>query len=200
MGVLIPPDGQTPPRRAPWNCPGHGVEEDQRTCRWGEDIMREKIHPKYFEAATVVCSCGTTWTTGSTRERITTDVCYTCHPFFTGEQRIVDTEGQVDRFYKKLEARTQYQAQVAAREASKGSIDQPIVALGLGPRVENPLTAAGLDTVAKVVERLQTGGDDALLAIEGMGRKNVIDLKKRLRARGFLQDEAAAEPDAPAAE
>lgn len=67
--------------------------------------MREKIHPKYFENATVTCSCGNTWTTGSTRQHITTDVCFKCHPFFTGEQRIVDTEGQVDRFIKRLEKR-----------------------------------------------------------------------------------------------
>jgi large subunit ribosomal protein L31 len=65
--------------------------------------MKEKIHPKYFSEATVVCACGNTWKTGATVELIHTDVCSKCHPFFTGEQRIVDTAGQVDRFMRRLE-------------------------------------------------------------------------------------------------
>ena len=65
--------------------------------------MREKIHPEYYPNAKVVCSCGNTWTTGSTKPEIRTDVCNVCHPFFTGEQRIVDTAGQVDRFMKRLQ-------------------------------------------------------------------------------------------------
>ena len=64
--------------------------------------MKEKIHPKYYPQARVRCACGNTWTTGSTMPEISTDVCSSCHPFFTGEQRIVDSEGQVDRFYRRL--------------------------------------------------------------------------------------------------
>lgn len=67
--------------------------------------MKEGIHPKYFTQATVVCACGNTWKTGATVELIHTDVCSKCHPFFTGEQRIVDTAGQVDRFMRRLEKR-----------------------------------------------------------------------------------------------
>lgn len=151
--------------------------------------MKEKIHPKYFENAKIVCSCGNTWTTGSTRAEIHTDVCYKCHPFFTGEQRIVDTEGQVDRFYKKLEARVSYQSQQQARETAKQTVEQAIGSLGLDERVVTLLTGAGLNTVTELVEKVKAG-DEGLLAIEGMGRKNVIDIKKRLRARGFLKDEA----------
>ncbi|HLE28600.1 MAG TPA: 50S ribosomal protein L31 [Anaerolineales bacterium] len=150
--------------------------------------MKEGIHPKYYPEAKVICSCGNTWTTGSTRPEIRTDVCYNCHPYFTGEQRIVDTEGQVDRFYKKLEARNQYQATAAARTAARASTDQPVSALGLGERVEGTLTKAGLTTITLVLERLGVG-DDAMLAMDGLGRKGLIDLKKRLRARGFLAEE-----------
>ncbi len=150
--------------------------------------MKEGIHPKYYPEAKVICSCGNTWTTGSTRPEIRTDVCYNCHPYFTGEQRIVDTEGQVDRFYKKLEARNQYQATAAARTAARASTDQPVSALGLGERVEGALTRAGLTTITLVLERLGVG-DDAMLAVDGLGRKGLIDLKKRLRARGFLAEE-----------
>lgn len=75
--------------------------------------MKAEIHPKYYPNARVVCSCGATWLTGSTVPEIRTDVCSTCHPFFTGEQRIVDTAGQVERFMKRLERR---QSESARRE------------------------------------------------------------------------------------
>ena len=67
--------------------------------------MKPDIHPTYYPNARVICSCGATWLTGSTVEEIRTDVCSTCHPFYTGEQRIVDTAGQVERFMKRLERR-----------------------------------------------------------------------------------------------
>ena len=64
--------------------------------------MKQGIHPKY-QTATVSCACGTTWTTRSTRSTISVDVCSTCHPFYTGEQRIVDTAGQVERFMRRVQ-------------------------------------------------------------------------------------------------
>lgn len=62
--------------------------------------MKAKIHPQYQEAK-VVCSCGNTFTTRSTKPSLHTEVCSACHPFFTGEQRIVDTAGRVERFKKR---------------------------------------------------------------------------------------------------
>jgi large subunit ribosomal protein L31 len=64
--------------------------------------MKQGIHPTYQEA-TVVCSCGNTWTTRSTKSNLRVDLCNQCHPFYTGEQRIVDTAGQVERFMRRLE-------------------------------------------------------------------------------------------------
>jgi large subunit ribosomal protein L31 len=75
--------------------------------------MKANIHPTYYPNARVICSCGATWLTGSTVPEIRTDVCSTCHPFYTGEQRIVDTAGQVERFMKRLERR---QSESARRE------------------------------------------------------------------------------------
>lgn len=75
--------------------------------------MKENIHPTYYPTAKVICSCGATWLTGSTVPEIRTDVCSTCHPFYTGEQRIVDAAGQVERFMKRLERR---QSESARRE------------------------------------------------------------------------------------
>jgi large subunit ribosomal protein L31 len=63
--------------------------------------MKEKFHPKYFIDASVTCSCGNTFTTGSTRQTMRVELCNKCHPFFTGEQKIIDTAGRVERFNKK---------------------------------------------------------------------------------------------------
>jgi large subunit ribosomal protein L31 len=63
--------------------------------------MKEKIHPKYFTDATVTCSCGNSFSTGSTRQTLRVELCNKCHPFFTGEQKIIDTAGRVERFNKK---------------------------------------------------------------------------------------------------
>ena len=63
--------------------------------------MKEKIHPKYFLDAKVTCSCGNAFTTGSTRQTLKVELCNKCHPFFTGEQKIIDTAGRVERFNKK---------------------------------------------------------------------------------------------------
>lgn len=75
--------------------------------------MKPNIHPTYYTNARVICSCGNSWITGSTVQEIRTDVCSVCHPFYTGEQRIVDTAGQVERFMKRLERR---QSESARRE------------------------------------------------------------------------------------
>jgi large subunit ribosomal protein L31 len=77
--------------------------------------MKANIHPQYVEA-TVICSCGNTWKTRSTKPMLRTDLCSQCHPFFTGEQRIVDTAGQVERFMNKLGNRQE------GRTASKKQI------------------------------------------------------------------------------
>lgn len=152
--------------------------------------MKEGIHPQYYTKAKVVCACGNTWETGSTVETIYTDVCSQCHPFYTGEQRIVDTEGQVDRFYKRLQARQQYVDEQVEREASRTSPELTIEELELGTRTEGILKKAGFEVVGQALE-LMTQGDDALLAIDGIGRKTLADLKRALKRLGFeLPDQA----------
>jgi large subunit ribosomal protein L31 len=64
--------------------------------------MKTKIHPQYFPEAVVTCSCGATYTTGSTKSELRVEICNQCHPFYTGEQRIVDTEGRVDRLRRRF--------------------------------------------------------------------------------------------------
>ena len=63
--------------------------------------MKTDIHPEYYPEAQVICSCGNTFTTGATKPVLRVEVCSACHPFFTGEQRIVDTEGRVERIKRR---------------------------------------------------------------------------------------------------
>src|SRR5512139_982968 len=142
--------------------------------------MKEGIHPTYYPDAQVICACGNTWTTGSTIQVIHTDVCSQCHPFFTGEQRIVDTEGQVDRFYKKLQVRQQYLDEEEARKSARTSPNRPIDELGLGTRATEALSKAGITVVGDALDKLAEG-EAAILAVDGFGRKSLADLKKRLR-------------------
>ena len=154
--------------------------------------MKQGVHPIYYPDAQVICACGNTWTTGSTKKVIRTDVCSKCHPFYTGEQRIVDTEGQVDRFYKKLQVRQQYKQEMEAREAARTSLQRPITELDLGSRATEALAKAEITTVGHALEKLALG-EAALLAIDGFGRKSLADLKKRLRQFGYEIPEAAEE-------
>ncbi|NLN69234.1 MAG: 50S ribosomal protein L31 [Chloroflexi bacterium] len=156
--------------------------------------MKKEIHPQYYPEATVICgSCGATWKTGSTQPEIRTEVCSNCHPFYTGQQqRILDREGQVDRFYKRLQVRQDYIDEQLVKSESKVSPNRPVADLNLGTRVENVLKEAGLTTIGEILVRLE-GGEQALLEISGFGRKSLIDLKKTLRQMGYQLPEAAEE-------
>ncbi|MBI2862888.1 MAG: 50S ribosomal protein L31 [Chloroflexi bacterium] len=80
--------------------------------------MKSGIHPQFVEA-TVTCACGNTFKTLSIKPTIRIEVCSHCHPFFTGEQRIVDTAGQVERFMRRTGVKEQIEAQAARNRAEK---------------------------------------------------------------------------------
>jgi large subunit ribosomal protein L31 len=85
--------------------------------------VKPDIHPKYYEVE-ARCACGTTWKTRSTKPELHLEICSACHPFFTGRQKLVDTEGRVERFTKKYGAQTvegQKAATKARKDAKKGS-------------------------------------------------------------------------------
>ncbi len=147
--------------------------------------MKEGIHPQFYPQAQVVCACGNSWTVGATVPMIRTDVCSKCHPFFTGEQRILDTAGQVDRFLSRLRRRDEILAEARAREEALRSPDQPISVLELGSRAEAVLKAAGVETLGDALAKLEEG-DETLTNLRGFGIKSLATLKKRLRARGFV--------------
>lgn len=153
--------------------------------------MRENIHPTWYPEARIICACGNTWNVGSTVPEIRTDVCSACHPFYTGEQRIVDTEGQVDRFMKRLRVRDQIISDVETRDQERTSPDVPIADLGLDKRYTNILIENGIEVIGDLMARWETGGDQAILNIPGIGRKVLADTKKLMRARGYEVPETA---------
>jgi len=65
-------------------------------------MAKQDIHPKYYPEARVQCACGNTWTVGSTKEFIEVEICSSCHPFYTGKEKMMDTMGQVQKFRKRL--------------------------------------------------------------------------------------------------
>jgi len=84
--------------------------------------VKEGIHPKYQEVE-VRCACGNTFTTKSTKPELHLEICSACHPFFTGRQKLIDTEGRVERFTKKFGVQTSEQRKTAekAEKAAKAT-------------------------------------------------------------------------------
>lgn len=88
-----------------------------------EKQLQEKPEAQiaYFEAAKVVCACGNTFTTGSTKPEIRVEICSNCHPFFTGQEKFVDTEGRVERFQRLTAAKKEPKA----KKETEKKADQP---------------------------------------------------------------------------
>jgi large subunit ribosomal protein L31 len=155
--------------------------------------MKKDIHPVFYTDAKVTCACGNTWTTGSTRKEIHTEVCSKCHPFFTGEQqRLIDIEGQVERFKKKVKASLDYAEETKKRKSDKTSPERTVEELDLGKRPTEALLGAGIINVGDILVKLE-GGEAGLLELAGFGRKSLIDLKKKLRSLGYKLPAAAEE-------
>jgi large subunit ribosomal protein L31 len=173
--------------------------------------MKKDIHPKYYPEAKVVCSCGNTFTTGSTQELIRTDVCSACHPFFTGEQRIVDTAGQVERFMKRLEKREEFAADEQARigeaeeagdkqaEASKKKPDEAEAARAIAEKLR------GKKATAEKASK-EASGKPASKAAKASAKKSAKEAAKSAaaekpkRKRAAKKEAAASEESGGAAD
>jgi large subunit ribosomal protein L31 len=83
--------------------------------------VKEKIHPNWYPEARVHCACGSTFTTGSTLKEIAVEICAACHPLFTGQQKLIDTAGRVDKFNQRAAAAAKKQEEAATRQAAKES-------------------------------------------------------------------------------
>ncbi len=80
--------------------------------------MKKGIHPEYHDVA-VVCACGNTFKTRSTKKDLRVEICSECHPFFTGKQKLIDTAGRVERFQRRYQAAGDASAERAARDKKK---------------------------------------------------------------------------------
>lgn len=146
--------------------------------------MKVDIHPKVYDAKVTCASCGNTWITTSTKQELRVDVCSNCHPFYTGESaKLLDVEGQVDRFYKKVSAAQTFAEQQKAKEESLVVTNRSVDDLTLTPRATDALKKAGILTIGQVVEKLGEG-DAAMTAIAGFGQSALTTTKKKLRALG----------------
>ena len=90
--------------------------------------MKQKIHPTWHTDALVHCACGNTFTTGSTHQKISVEICSACHPLFTGQQKLIDTAGRVDKFNQRAAAAKRKQEEAAVRQAERDSKSVPVEA------------------------------------------------------------------------
>ena len=68
--------------------------------------MKKDLHPEYFPEAKIICACGNSFVTGATQEEIRVEICAKCHPFYTGEEKLIDTAGRVEKFTSKFKRST----------------------------------------------------------------------------------------------
>ena len=90
--------------------------------------MRQDIHPAYNEI-TVTCGCGNSFTTRSTKDKISVEICSNCHPFYTGRQKFVDTAGRVERFQRRWQSDAAKKAREAAATPAKKTVEEKIQAV-----------------------------------------------------------------------
>lgn len=148
--------------------------------------MKEGIHPKWYPDAKVVVDGEVVMTVGATIPEIRVEIWSGTHPFYTGTQRLLDTEGQVDRFMRRLQRREEYISTQQAQVESSTATNLSIEAMGLGARAEKALQDAEATIVQDILDLLAKG-EDALLAIPGIGQKALIDIKRFLRAEGLIE-------------
>lgn len=148
--------------------------------------MKKEIHPEWYPDAKVIVNGEVVMTVGSTKPELSVEIWSGTHPFYTGQQRILDTEGQVERFLKRLQRREEMLTEQEEDEEAHSPLALAIEEMELQTRAENALKEAGLTTVGDILERLKQG-EDALLAVHGVGQKALIDIKKFLRSEGVIE-------------
>jgi large subunit ribosomal protein L31 len=148
--------------------------------------MKKDIHPEWYPEAKVICNGEVIMTIGSTKPELHVEIWSGNHPFYTGQQRLVDTEGQVERFMKRLQRREEIKTEAEIQAEAHSPVSLSIEEIPLNTRSLNALKAEGLETVGDVLNRFEQG-EDALLAITGVGQKALIDIKKYLRANNLIE-------------
>lgn len=147
--------------------------------------MKKDIHPKWYPDAKVIVEGEVVMVVGSTRPEISVEVWSGTHPFYTGTQRLVDTEGQVDRFMRRLQRRQDIQSAGETAKQQRMPENYGIEMMDLGTRATNALRDAGLLTYGDLLDLVKKG-DDAVLALQGIGQTALIKIKRALRDEELL--------------
>jgi len=148
--------------------------------------MKKDIHPEWYPEAKVICNGEVVMTVGSTQPELHVEIWSGNHPFYTGQQRLVDTEGQVERFMKRLQRREEIRSEVEEMADSRSPLALAVDDISLNTRAMNALKTEGVETIGDVLA-LYRQGEDALLSINGVGQKALIDIKKYLRNLGLIE-------------
>ena len=149
--------------------------------------MKKEIHPEWYPDAEVVVNGEVVMRVGSTQPRLNVEIWSGTHPFYTGQQRLLDTEGQVERFLKRLQRREEMMAEEEEEEETRSPLALAIDEIEMPKRAENALKEEGLTTVGDIFEQYQAQGEDALLAVHGVGQRALIDIRKFLRAEDLIE-------------
>jgi large subunit ribosomal protein L31 len=149
--------------------------------------MKKEIHPEWYPEAEVIVNGEVVMHVGSTQPKLSVEIWSGTHPFYTGQQRLLDTEGQVERFLKRLQRREEMMAEEEEEEETRSPLSLAIEEIEMPKRAENALKEAGLTTVGDLFELYQEQGDDALLAVHGVGQRALIDIRKFFRAEGLIE-------------
>ena len=148
--------------------------------------MKDGIHLKWYPDAKVILNGELIMTVGATKPQLNVEIWSGTHPFYTGQQRLLDTEGQVDRFMTRLKRREEILAEREEVIDRQAPMKLTVDSIGLGKRAQNALTEAGVTTVGDLMARLEEG-EDSILAIPGVGQKALIDIRRHLRSEGLIE-------------
>lgn len=146
--------------------------------------MKQGIHPDYVDC-TVTCSCGNTWQTRSTKPELRIDLCNKCHPFFTGQQKFIDTGGRVQRFADKFGSAKDA---VAAREAAKKAERQAAI--------EAAEAAKKAEREAKAAEKAKRAAEFAKKAEQEAAATEAVAAEEAVAEAAAPAEEAKAEESA----
>ncbi len=147
--------------------------------------MKKDIHPQWYPEANVIVEGEVVMTVGATVPEINVEIWSGTHPFYTGTQRLLDTEGQVDRFMRRLQRREELRQTQEQEEEKRAPLKLSVEEMSLGTRATNALQEANVTTVGDIMA-LYEQGEEALLALPGVGQKALIDIKRFLRSEGLI--------------
>ena len=147
--------------------------------------MKKDIHPKWYPDAKVIVEGEVVMTVGATQPEISVEIWSGTHPFYTGTQRLLDTEGQVDRFMRRLQKREDLRKSHEKKEEKRSPLNLSVDAMSLGTRATNALLEADVSTVGDIMALFEQG-EEALLALPGVGQKALIDIKRFLRSEELI--------------